>query len=376
MALGRSVEALLRPKTRRPPDEARSVLVLEYMLPLGSCVHMTPLYEALKRGRPEITLTVATRGIALQVLRHSPFVDHLIETPDPLNDLRATVRSLARQLKERKLEPDCCLTGMPDQRTRIALVALLSCSGWRGGFTVHAGMYQKPLQTIRSISQINNNLRIAALLGCSTEPLEPKVFYTAAEAAKAQVLLNEVNRSGAPVLIVVARNSGGQRTGWHDDRWVQVLRHAHQQLGYAIIYVGTASDADSLEALRALAGVGASIAGRTSIPELAALLAASDLMISLDTGTMHVGRTTGVPMVVLGPSWQRPQEWLPLGQDHIRILRGEDRIDVPAGYLLDEISAAAAIEALNDLTRRFPASAAERAARLAGGLSEIDLLAR
>lgn len=376
LALGRGLERLLRPRTRCPPEKVRSALMLEYMLPLGSCIHMTPVYEAIKFHRPEITLTVATRGIGLQVLRHSPFVDHLIETPDPLRDVRAAARSLSLQLKQRELDPDCCLTGMPDQRTRVALVALLSCSGWRGGFTVHPGMYQKPLQILQGESQIANNLQLAALLGCRSEPLEPRVFYTAAEAAGAQALLEEVDGSAAPVLIVVARNSGGQRTGWHDERWVRVLRHAHQQLGYAIVYVGTAADAESLEALRALSGVGASVAGRTSVPELAALLARSDLMISLDTGTMHVGRATGLPMVVLGPSWQKPQEWLPLGKDHVRILRGKDRVDVPEGYLLDEISAEAAIEALEDLTRRFPAGVSARAARLAAGLSEIDLLAR
>ncbi len=352
------------------------MLVLEYMLPLGSCVHMTPLYEALKRGRPELTITVATRGLGLQVLRHSPFVDHLLETPDPLKNVRAAASSLSRQLKQRGVLPDCCLTGVPDQRTKIALVGVLSCSGWRGGFTVQRGLYQRPLEMDRELSQIANNLRIAALLGCKGELLEPKVFYTACEAREARALLAEVSPNGAPVLVVVSRNSGGQRTGWHDARWVEVLQYARNELGYLPLYVGVATDEPSIQALRATAGVGVSLAGRTAIPVLAAVLAASDLMISLDTGTMHVGRAAGVPMVVLGPSWQRPHEWLPLGKDHVRVLRGRDRTDIPEGYLLDEISAEAAMEALRDLALRYPPSEAAREQRLAAGLSNVDLLAR
>ncbi len=376
LALGRSIESLVRPRTRRSPTEAHSVLVLEYMLPLGSCVHMAPLYEALKRGRPDISIAVATRGLGLQVLRHSPFLDHLIQTPDPLNDLRAAARSLSQQLKQRNLSPDCCLTGVPDQRTKIALLGLLSCAGWRGGFTVHPGLYQRPLKMDRERSQIANNLRVAALLGCESEHLEPKVFYTRDEAAKAQALLTEVNPGGAPVLIVVSRNSGGQRTGWHDARWIEVLRYAATELRYLPLYVGVATDEPSVEALRAASGVGVSIAGRTEVPVLAALLASSDLMISIDTGSMHVGRAAGLPMVVLGPSWQKPHEWLPLGKEQVRILRGEDRAVVPQGYLLDEISAQAAQEALLDLSSRFPPNAAARAARVAAGLSDVDLLAR
>ena len=89
--------------------------------------------------------------------------------------------------------------------------------------------------------------------------------------------------------------------------------------------------------------------GRTSVTELAALLAMSDAVVSLDTGTMHVGRAVGVPMVVIGPSWQRPIEWLPLGVPQVRILRGEDREDVPEGYRLDEVEAGEVMAALREL---------------------------
>ena len=80
-------------------------------------------------------------------------------------------------------------------------------------------------------------------------------------------------------------------------------------------------------------------------------------------------------MVVLGPSWQKPLEWLPLGKPQVRILRGADRVGVPAGYQLDEISAADAMAALDELTSLYPADASAREARLAAGLSSVDLLA-
>jgi ADP-heptose:LPS heptosyltransferase len=118
--------------------------------------------------------------------------------------------------------------------------------------------------------------------------------------------------------------------------------------------------------------VGVSVAGRTSATELAALLAMSDAVVSLDTGTMHVGRAVGVPMVVIGPSWQRPVEWLPLGVPQVRILRGRDRDDVPEGYRLDEVQAGAVMEALGELMRVYPAMAESREARVAARVSAVD----
>src|SRR5690348_9277938 len=102
-------ERLLR-GTRFNPDNIRSVLILEYMLPLGCCVHLTPLYEAIKRARPEVTLIVATRGLGAALLRHHRYIDQLIETPDPLTDLRSAARTLRAELKGRGIQSGCTLT--------------------------------------------------------------------------------------------------------------------------------------------------------------------------------------------------------------------------------------------------------------------------
>ena len=353
------------------PARVRRVLVLEYRLPLGCVVHLTPVFEAMKRSRPEIEIAVATRGLGLEVLRHSRFVDHLVEAPDPTVELGAAVWGLQRELRWRGFKPECVLTGASDQRTRIALMGMLGARGWRGGFTVSPGLYQRPLGYDAGLSLIGNNLRLAKMIGCEAEMTRPRVFFSEGDAAKARELLREVNPEGRPVVVMVTQNSGGQNTGWHEERFVAVIRNAAER-GFAVVYVGTAGDAASVEGIRAAAeGVGTSIAGRTSVSELSAVLAMSDWMVTLDTGTMHVGRAVGVPMVVLGPSWQKPVEWMPLGVENVRVLRGEDREGVPEGYRLDEIEAEAVIAALGELVEIYPAAEEARNARVGEG---VDLL--
>jgi ADP-heptose:LPS heptosyltransferase len=375
----RTAEALVRGRKDLSPERVRQVLVLEYMLPLGCVVHMTPVFEAMKRRPPqerrEIGITVATRGLGLQVLRHSPFVDRLIETPDPTTSLAAAVRTLRSELARHRVRPDCVLTGASDQRTKFALVGVLGCNGWRGGYTIHPAIYQRPLAYDPSLSLIANNLRLTKLAGCNAEITRPRVFFSTKEAEQAAEMLRAANPEGKPVVAMVTQVSGGQRTGWHVDRFVEVVREMNAQ-GCSVIYVGTSNDAAAIDAIHQAAKcAGTSLAGKTTVSELAAVLAMSDFVATLDTGTMHVGRAVGVPMVVLAPPWQNPLDWMPLGVENVRILRGEDRTQVPEDYRLDEISAQSVIAALAELMRLYPAAATDRERRVQESLSEIDHLA-
>jgi ADP-heptose:LPS heptosyltransferase len=253
-------------------------------------------------------------------------------------------------------------------------MGMFGSGGWRGGYTLKPALYQRALEYDRSISLIANNLKLTRLFGCEAKHMEPRVFFSQENAATARGLVREINPDGRPLVMMVTQSSGGQATGWHTDRFVRVIRYA-AELGCAVAYVGTSGDAAAIEVIRTAAGgIGVSVAGRTNVTELAALIAMSDAMVTLDTGTMHVGRAVKTPMVVLGPSWQKPIEWLPLEVANVRILRGVDRDTVPEGYRLDEIRAESVIEALEDLLRTYPASGEMRTDRVRQSLSSIDHL--
>ncbi len=51
-------------------------------------------------------------------------------------------------------------------------------------------------------------------------------------------------------------------------------------------------------------GIGTSLAGRTTLGELAAVLAQCDLVASIMTGSLHVARAVGTPTIALGPAWE------------------------------------------------------------------------
>jgi ADP-heptose:LPS heptosyltransferase len=363
-------ERLFRSSDAQDLSKVNNFLLLQHSTALGTAVHATPLVAALRASVPNCRIVVAASGLAIEVFRNNPGIDHLIETPSPLRNFRAAAKSLRAQ-KPFAGKVFAALTTCGNERTLVGLQALLSGAALRVGFTEVPQLYRVALERDVELSLIDNNLRIVKAFGYLVQHCEPQIFVTEADVASARTFLTETGaHTGRPVAIFVTQNSGGQRTGWHLDRFVRVIRHASGELGCAVVYVGTARDAESIAAIReAAGGIGVSIAGKTSVTELTAVLAMSDVMVTLDTGTMHVGRAAKVPMVVLGPSWQKPLEWLPLTVANVRILRGPDREAIPDNYQLDEISAESVIAALDELLLTYPPSAADRSSRVASTLA-------
>ena len=121
-----SVERLLRDTDTIDPASVNSVLILEYCVPLGCCVHLTPLYAAIKHCRPNITITVAIPRPRLQP--PSPQPPHRSPHPHPRPHPTSPTRRpcpIRRTLPRRNLHPDCTLTGVSDQRTRNTLLSFI-----------------------------------------------------------------------------------------------------------------------------------------------------------------------------------------------------------------------------------------------------------
>ena len=351
----------LRPdshRASRPLGPGSTVLYLQFETPLGCCVHGTPLVEAFRAAAPEVRVLAATRSTGAAVLAHHPGIDHLLTaTTDPRISPVALLRTAAeirRWLRQEDLHPDWIISDASNRRTGSALLAVLLRLGPTAGFADSAALYDVHLPYNAEISLIANNLRLPPVLGGAATLYEPAVFFTAANLEHAHRFFARDPPGFRGRIGIVLQGSGGQRTSWHVNRFAEVIGNL-EAAGHNTVFFGTAADAAGIDRVRALAkSNGVSLAGQTTIPQAAAVLTLCDLLITVDTGTMHLGRAVGVPMVVLGPSWQRPTEWLPLGLSDVRILRGPDRKEVPSDYLLDEITVPDVLAAAHGLLASYP----------------------
>jgi ADP-heptose:LPS heptosyltransferase len=98
---------------------------------------------------------------------------------------------------------------------------------------------------------------------------------------------------------------------WPVDRYVELTR-AIAARGVPVVVTGGSAEVPLARAVAAAAGLPdqALLAGRTTLPELASLVAHARLVVSADTGVAHLATAYGTPSVVLfGPV--PPAEWGP-----------------------------------------------------------------
>lgn len=354
----------------RPASGAahKTFLILQYRIPLGCCVHGTPLYAALKSKHPDCTILVATYGLGKEVLTHNPHIDQLIDIgapPESARQILAFANLLRRRVKALGYRPTQILQDASNRRGTLALLALLLRLAPTAGFAEMPELYDLHLVYDPTRSLIANNLR---LVGEHTSPIEPEVYFTPNHLQAARTLLQQANPQSRPLTAFIVQGSGAQPNSWHDDRFAAVIQHG-ESLGHRTVFLGTKAEAPDIDRVRSAAETtGISLAGLTNIPTLAAVLSLCDYVVSVDTGSMHVTRAAGTPMVVLGPSWQPAIEWLPLHIPNVTVLRGPDnniaREAIPADYRLDEITTDEVIAAFDDLSQRYPPSVEAREQRI------------
>ena len=353
-----AIERAMRAGSREPLAGATNFLLLQYPTALGTAVHATPMIPALRVAVPGCRIAVAASGMAVEIFRNNPGVDRLIETPSPLKDLRGAIRSLRQQLPFGG-ERFVALTTVGNERTRIGIAGLMGGASALVGFTEVPEIYRAAFRVDPSRSLIDNTLRIVEAFGRPFQHFEPQTFPGEADMVWAQKTLADHGvRDGQMVAAFVTQTSVTQRKSWRAERFQAAARHLMARYGAHIVFVGTAAESAAIDALRA--GLGAdtsSVAGKTSLLQLSALLSLCRVGLTLDTGILHIGRTVGLPMVVVAPAWSPPIEWLPLGIPRYQILKNADMANCPPDYVIDEVSVDEVTAALDELVAEYPAGA-------------------
>jgi ADP-heptose:LPS heptosyltransferase len=356
---------------------ARRFLFLQFETALGTAVHATPLYEGLRKAVPDAHVAVLANGIPFEVLKYNPHIDRLVLTPHPLKNWMAPLGFFLTNVRRHRADLDCLLTDSGNARSRFHLLGLLSGVPCRLGFKVPWDFNHVSLSYDANQSVLHNNLRLIGLLGHSCEPAEPAVYFTSAELDQARGLLERQGISQRkPLVAFQTQTSGGEPNQWFEDRFIALVDALYEQARPQMVFLGTKAEITRVEALRkGLRAPSFSIAGGTDIPGLAAFLSGCDLLVTLDTGTMHVGRAVRVPMVVIAHGKAPAHEWLPPAAEHIRVLRRAGVECTPCRTnpcvtreCMRRIQVPEVLDAILEQMAKFPFSSAARQARVSRGL--------
>ena len=156
---------------------------------------------------------------------------------------------------------------------------------------------------------IYDYLHLAAVLGAKSEPLEPKLTVADAEAQQVQTTwlsrLRGQRESGGsgPPMTMLGLNPGaeyGPAKRWPAENFAAVAREVSGRLKNSVWFVfGGASERALGESVARLAGENVfAVAGKTSLREFMGLLKICRVLVTNDTGPMHVAAALGTPVVV------------------------------------------------------------------------------
>ena len=127
---------------------------------------------------------------------------------------------------------------------------------------------------------------------------EPPALRIPAEAAETAARMTAGLPPG-PLVAVMPGAARGPSKRWPVERFAEVARRLAAG-GCSVVALGAAAEAGDCAAVVAAAdGRGRSLAGRTDIPQWAAVLASCALAVSNDSGGMHLAAAAGTPVVAV-----------------------------------------------------------------------------
>jgi heptosyltransferase-2 len=152
-----------------------------------------------------------------------------------------------------------------------------------------------------SAHQIHEYLHLAAALGANPEPLSPQLFVSLdeIEAAKKKFRLEQITQ---PVFGLNPGAEYGPAKRWPIERFIAAAKEIQHRTNCVWLVFGSKNDgpiAGQIEsAIRNPQSAIRNLVGQTSLRELMLLLKLCRILLTNDSGPMHVAAALGIPVVV------------------------------------------------------------------------------
>lgn len=287
---------------------------------LGDLVHAMPALAALRDRFPAASFTWLVKSQWADLVERMEGVDEVWPVPPGLTGWLSQVP----RLRAARFDLVIDLQGLLRSG---AMSWLAGCPVRMGLSTAREGSRwfytdEVPVETA-DIHAVERNLLVARALGAAV-PSRPAFRFRSSEqdrTAAAALLEREGIRPGeAWIAMNVAARWPTKR--WPPESFAQAADGLHKEgLGRVVLTGGPDERAEAEAVTRMMASKPADLTGRIPLGLLPALLKAASLMVTNDSGPMHVAAAVGTPVVALfGPT--NPRLTGPYGGPHRVLVSG------------------------------------------------------
>lgn len=293
---------------------------------IGDLVFASPFVAALRRRYPDAHIAWLVEPGLDGLLAADPCIDELILWPKAewrrlwrerrYAELRRRVRAFSADLRARRFDTAIDLQSL----LKSGWLAWLSGAPRRIGLGSREGSRWLMTEVVPAggtPGQISSEYRhLAASLGLDTTGFLPRLTVGDAAARRAHELLGAHGLAPGRYAVFAPFTTRPQKH-WVDGYWQTMAARVRVELGLTAVILGGPGEREAARRIAVAAPGSVALAGATSLPEAAALIAEAALVIGVDTGLTHMGSALGTPTVALFGS-TRP--YLDAGRPDTRVI--------------------------------------------------------
>lgn len=264
---------------------------------LGDAVLSTALIGALRRTSPETRIGFLVRREYGELFRHDTSIDSLLTIDKKDGDDRRRVRDAIEA-------EGFHLALLPHRSSATTLMA------YRAGIPERVGYRQSglsPLHTTRvdyrfGAREIDRQIDLLRSLGLHHEPSQT-VTRLVPDARLSKRIAESFALPDSPLFAIAPGSVWGSKQ-WRWEGYAEVVRSLRAE-GREVVLIGAPSERELCDRIAARAGLNAlrNLAGRLSLGELVALIARCGLLLTNDSGPLHIAEALSVPVTaIFGPT--------------------------------------------------------------------------
>lgn len=307
-----------------------NILVIK-LSAIGDVVHSLPLLEVLKNRFPLSKIDWVVEENASDIIRNHPDIDQLIVFPRKdwikriikkreYRNVGKEVVNFTNELKKKKYDIVVDLQGL----FKSGILAFISrgrrkiaLNGGREASSIFVN--ERVAIPDPNIHALERYLYIARYLGITKLEWNGQIYTDAKDKTFVNHLLEEIGNDRA--LVAVNPMAKWKTKLWNLDRFACLADRIIKELEAVVIFTGNESDTKAIKIiLSKMNSKALNLAGKIGLKELAYLYQKCAVVISTDTGPMHVAAAMTSPVVIalFGPT--SPFKTGPYGSKH-RVIR-------------------------------------------------------
>jgi lipopolysaccharide heptosyltransferase II len=294
-------------------------ILIYSLVNIGDVLLTTSATALIRKAYPQAHITAMVRKESAPILQNHPLIDDvLIYTYQSKKISFADQLTFVKEIRRRKF--DLCFAF--DGKSRSALLTWLAGIPVRVGadrvfddrFAWSSKIFSHTIHIEHDLLNTHQALTYQAIVRGYTRQteIERPVLgkITAEQQSKAQSLLDSLPKKKYAIALCVKGTF--PLKDWPQEYFARLVEKLNEHYDANFYIIGAPGDkayADSV--IQLSASPIRNFCGQTTLMELAALFAKSDLFITVDTGALHIAATTAVPIVAMY-GCSSPKRWSPL----------------------------------------------------------------